>query len=137
MLIFAGLGNPGARYARNRDVMVAGMRALGFETLLDDRWLSPIIVTFFTPADANFEFNRFYELMKAKGFIIYPGKLTVVDSFRIGVIGRMDEHVMARVVEAAHPRHHHIAVAGIAGATGGDTAFGFVQLQRFDEGTAL
>ena len=39
--------------------------------------------------------------MKQKGFIIYPGKLTVVDSFRIGCIGRMDEHVMREVVEAA------------------------------------
>ena len=81
--------------------MVAGMRALGFETLLKDRWLSPIIVTFFCPADPAFVFTRFYDLMKAKGFIIYPGKLTVVDSFRIGVIGRMDEHVMRRVVQAA------------------------------------
>ncbi|MBI1384661.1 MAG: 2-aminoethylphosphonate--pyruvate transaminase [Rhizobiales bacterium] len=91
----------GARYRNNRDVMVEGMRALGFETLLADRWLSPIIVTFFNPADPSFEFNRFYELMKADGFIIYPGKLTVADSFRIGCIGRMDGAVMRAVVAAA------------------------------------
>ena len=96
-----GVAARGARYARNRDVMVSGMRELGFETLLKDRWLSPIIVTFFCPADPNFVFPRFYDLMKSKGFIIYPGKLTVVDSFRIGLIGRMDEHVMRRVVAAA------------------------------------
>ncbi|WP_375691707.1 2-aminoethylphosphonate--pyruvate transaminase [Pseudooceanicola sp. LIPI14-2-Ac024] len=96
-----GVAARGARYARNRDVMVEGMRGLGFETLLKDRWLSPIIVTFFCPAHANFDFDRFYEAMKAKGFIIYPGKLTVVDSFRIGCIGQIDEHVMRRVVAAA------------------------------------
>ena len=96
-----GVAARGARYARNRNVMVAGMRGLGFETLLEARWLSPIIVTFFCPADPKFVFSTFYDLMKQKGFIIYPGKLTVVDSFRIGVIGRMDEHVMTRVVEAA------------------------------------
>lgn len=96
-----GVAGRGARYANNRDVMVAGMRELGFETLLKDRWLSPIIVTFFNPAHPDFSFDRFYELMKDKGFIIYPGKLTVVDSFRVGCIGRMDEHVMRRVVEAA------------------------------------
>ncbi|MDX8513990.1 2-aminoethylphosphonate--pyruvate transaminase [Mesorhizobium captivum] len=96
-----GVAGRGARYTLNRDVMVAGMRELGFETLLKDRWLSPIIVTFFNPAHAKFAFDRFYDLMKAKGFIIYPGKLTVVDSFRIGCIGQMDEHVMRRVVEAA------------------------------------
>lgn len=96
-----GVPARGARYMKNRDVMVAGMRELGFETLLSDRWLSPIIVTFFCPAHENFAFDRFYDLMKDKGFIIYPGKLTVVDSFRVGCIGRMDEHVMRRVVEAA------------------------------------
>lgn len=91
----------GARYKQNRDVLVGGMRNLGFETLLADRWLSPIIVTFFCPSDSAFEFNRFYELMKDQGFIIYPGKLTVVDSFRVGCIGQMDEHVMRKVVDAA------------------------------------
>ena len=96
-----GVAGRGERYARNRDVLVAGMRQLGFETLLKDRWLSPIIVTFFNPAHSGFDFTRFYELMKARGFIIYPGKLTMVDSFRIGCIGRMDEAVMRQVVKAA------------------------------------
>jgi 2-aminoethylphosphonate-pyruvate transaminase len=95
-------GQPGrlARYANNRDVLVAGMHELGFEPLLNARWRSPIIVTFFAPAHPSFKFERFYELMKEQGFIIYPGKLTVVDSFRIGCIGQVDEHVMRRVVEA-------------------------------------
>ena len=96
-----GVAGRGARYARNRDVMVAGMRELGFETLLNDRWHSPIIVTFFCPANKTFSFDAFYEKMKSKGFIIYPGKLTVVESFRIGCIGQMDENVMRDVVTAA------------------------------------
>ncbi len=96
-----GVAARGARYMRNRDVMVDGMRGLGFETLLKDRWLSPIIVTFFCPSHPNFAFGKFYDLMKAKGFIIYPGKLTVVESFRIGCIGQMDEYVMRDVVAAA------------------------------------
>ncbi|MCV0429388.1 MAG: 2-aminoethylphosphonate--pyruvate transaminase [Roseibium sp.] len=96
-----GVAGRGKRYMRNRDVMVSGMRELGFDTLLENRWLSPIIVTFFCPSDPNFVFDHFYELMKDKGFIIYPGKLTVVDSFRVGCIGQMDEHVMRQVVIAA------------------------------------
>lgn len=96
-----GVAGRGARYTANRNTMVAGMRALGFETLLPDAWLSPIIVTFFAPADPGFEFDAFYEAMKAKGFIIYPGKLTQADSFRIGCIGQMDSAVMTQVVEAA------------------------------------
>jgi len=96
-----GVEARGARYRANRDTLVAGMRKLGFETLLHDRWLSPIIVTFFNPVHPNFEFESFYNLMKNKGFIIYPGKLTVVDSFRIGCIGQLDTYVMQQVVSAA------------------------------------
>lgn len=95
-----GIAARGARYAHNRDVMVAGMRGLGFETLLDRDWLSPIIVTFFCPAHPAFRFTEFYDRLKAHGFTIYPGKLTAVDSFRIGCIGQMDEHVMRQVVAA-------------------------------------
>lgn len=96
-----GVEGRGARYTNNRDVVVNGLRELGFETLLKDRWLSPIIVTFFCPAHENFNFEIFYEAMKSKGFIIYPGKLTVVESFRIGCIGQMDGDVMRQVVVAA------------------------------------
>lgn len=98
--IEGGVKGRGARYEKNRDVMVAGMRQLGFETLLNDRWLSPIIVTFFCPAHKNFDFDIFYNLLKQKGFIIYPGKLTLAESFRIGCIGQMDEHIMRNVVSA-------------------------------------
>ncbi|MBT5266338.1 MAG: 2-aminoethylphosphonate--pyruvate transaminase [Rhodospirillaceae bacterium] len=89
-----------ARYTNNRDVMVAGMREIGFATLLDDQWLSPIITTFFGPEDPNFEFKRFYEEIKSRGFIIYPGKLTRAESFRIGCIGQLDAEVMKGVVAA-------------------------------------
>ncbi len=96
-----GVIGRGARYTKNQNALVSGMRSIGFETLLGERWLSPIIVTFFCPADPSFEFTRFYDLMKLKGFIIYPGKLTVVESFRIGCIGQMDEQIMLKVVDAA------------------------------------
>jgi 2-aminoethylphosphonate-pyruvate transaminase len=109
-------GQPGrlARYTNNRDVLVEGMRGLGFETLLHDRWLSPIIVTFFNPADPKFEFQRFYDIMKRQGFIIYPGKLTVVDSFRVGCIGQLDADVMRGVVRAAKIALEEMGVASAA-----------------------
>ncbi len=96
-----GVAGRGARYTRNRDVLVDGMRALGFETLLRDEWQAPIILTFFNPAHPKFDFNAFYEGMSSRGFVIYPGKLTVADSFRIGCIGRLDERVMRNAVAAA------------------------------------
>lgn len=109
-----GVSGRGARYAENRDVLVAGMRTLGFETLLAERWLSPIIVTFFCPADPAFEFDRFYALMKAKNFIIYPGKLTVVDSFRVGCIGQVDAPVMQRIINAAKDSLAEMGVSSAA-----------------------
>ena len=109
-----GVVGRGNRYFENRDVVVSGMRELGFETLLKDRWLSPIIVTFFCPSDENFIFEKFYELMKNKGFIIYPGKLTAVDSFRVGCIGQMDENVMLQVVAAAKGTLEEMGVTSAA-----------------------
>ena len=95
-----GIAGRNRRYSRNRDVVVSGMRSLGFETLLSDEWLSPIIVTFFNPADPAFDFRRFYELIGQRGFLIYPGKLTEVDSFRIGCVGHLDEATMHGVCGA-------------------------------------
>jgi len=109
-----GVAGRGARYENNRDVLVAGMRRLGFETLLADNWLSPIITTFFCPADPAFEFTRFYDLLKHKGFIIYPGKLTAVESFRIGCIGQMDANTMRAVVAAVGET---LTELGVASAT--------------------
>ena len=86
-----GVAGRGARYRNNCEVLVAGMRELGFETLLPDRLQAPIIVTFHMPADPAFDFQRFYDALAARGFVIYPGKLTVADSFRIGCIGRLGE----------------------------------------------
>jgi len=103
-----------ARYERNRDEIVSGFRGLGFETLLSERWLSPIIVTFFCPADPAFDFETFYQAMKKRGFIIYPGKLTVANSFRIGCIGQMDHTVMSRVVDAARDTLNEMGVHSAA-----------------------
>jgi len=86
-----GVAGRGARYRRNCRLLVDGMRMLGFETLLPDHLQAPIIVTFHMPADPRFRFEEFYARLNAKGYVIYPGKLTVADSFRIGCIGRIGE----------------------------------------------
>jgi 2-aminoethylphosphonate-pyruvate transaminase len=84
-----GVTGRGGRYRANCQALVAGMRELGFKTLLPDALQAPIIVTFHMPADPNFDFALFYDQLRARGFVIYPGKLTVADSFRIGCIGRI------------------------------------------------
>jgi 2-aminoethylphosphonate-pyruvate transaminase len=84
-----GVEGRGRRYRENCKILVDGMRALGFETLLPNALQAPIIVTFRMPADPRFDFQEFYDRLSAKGYVIYPGKLTVADSFRIGCIGRL------------------------------------------------
>ncbi len=95
-----GVAGRGARYRRNCEILVEGMRALGFETLLPNETQAPIIVTFLTPADPGFTFGSFYDQLRRRGFVIYPGKLTAVESFRIGCIGRVGEAEMRGVVAA-------------------------------------
>lgn len=95
-----GVAARGVRYQRNANVLVKGLAKLGIEPLLEGDAAGPIIQTFLTPRDENFKFEVFYDALRAKGFAIYPGKLTKRDSFRIGTIGRLDEAVMERVVQA-------------------------------------
>ncbi len=95
-----GVAGRGGRYRRNWEALVAGMRALGFETLLPDALQAPIIVTFHTPADPAFDFKRFYDSLRERGYVIYPGKLTVADSFRIGCIGHLNENDMKGALKA-------------------------------------
>lgn len=84
-----GVAGRGGRYAENCRVLVEGMQELGFSTLLPAQLQAPIIVTFHMPKDPAFDFQRFYNGLSERGFLIYPGKLTVADSFRIGCIGRL------------------------------------------------
>jgi 2-aminoethylphosphonate-pyruvate transaminase len=89
-----------ARYVRNYETLVRGMAALGFKPFLDPSVQAPIIVTFHAPAHPNYEFKRFYEAAKARGFILYPGKLTQVETFRVGCIGAISSVEMEQAVHA-------------------------------------
>lgn len=79
-----------ARYANNCQILIDGMSKLGFETLLPTSLQAPIIVTFKMPVDPAFDFQVFYDRVKDRGFVLYPGKLTVAPSFRVGCIGHLD-----------------------------------------------
>ena len=95
-----GVEGRGARYRRNCAVLLEGMRALDFETLLPDALQAPIIVTFHSPADPAFDFKVFYDHLRRRGYAIYPGKLTVAESFRIGCIGHIGEDDMRGALAA-------------------------------------
>jgi 2-aminoethylphosphonate-pyruvate transaminase len=75
------------RYSENQRTLVDGMAALGFAPLLPEQWQSPIITAFYSPAHPDYRFADFYQRLKAQGFVIYPGKVSQADCFRIGNIG--------------------------------------------------
>ena len=89
-----------ARYQQNYRTLVDGMAALGFKPFLDPAIQAPIIVTFHAPGDPRYEFKKFYDAAKKHGFILYPGKLTQIDTFRVGCIGAIGSAEMAQAVHA-------------------------------------
>jgi 2-aminoethylphosphonate-pyruvate transaminase len=89
-----------ARYTRNCETLVRGMAELGFRPFLDPRIQAPIIVTFHAPADSRYTFRDFYDRVREKGFILYPGKLTQVETFRVGCIGAIGPDEMRHAVNA-------------------------------------
>ena len=88
------------RYSNNCKIICDGMKEIGFKQLLSDNLQAPIIITFLQPQNANFKFDQFYDALSKKGFLIYPGKLTVADTFRIGCIGNLTSNDMNNVLQA-------------------------------------
>jgi 2-aminoethylphosphonate-pyruvate transaminase len=88
------------RYSENHRILVDGMQALGFQTFLPPENQSPIITAFRSPIDAAWAFDKFYRQLKQKGFVIYPGKVTEADTFRIGTIGDIQSADIMRLLRA-------------------------------------
>ncbi len=78
------------RYKNNQRRLLTGMKELGFKPLLDEELHSPIITSFNYPAEGNFSFKSFYDFMKKEGYVLYPGKISQADTFRIGNIGDVE-----------------------------------------------
>ncbi len=89
-----------ARYTDNYQTLTRGMAALGFQPFLDPSVQAPIIVTFHAPGDPRYDFRQFYAAAKARGFILYPGKLTELETFRVGCIGAIGRNEIEQAVHA-------------------------------------
>ncbi|MGD9175941.1 MAG: 2-aminoethylphosphonate--pyruvate transaminase [Desulfobacterales bacterium] len=98
--IEGGIAKRYERFCENHLVLVQGMQALGFKTLLPAENQSPIITAFHSPSHKDWAFNRFYRRLKQNGFVIYPGKVTEADTFRIGNIGDIQPADISRLLQA-------------------------------------
>ncbi len=117
-----GVVGRGKRYRDNAKVLIDGMRAMGFRTLLPNELQAPIIVTFHMPTDPKFVFQRFYDGLKDRGYVIYPGKLTVADSFRMGCIGRLYPDHMKGALAAVREVLDELRVSNGGPALGSEQA---------------
>src|SRR5882757_10625222 len=95
-----GLAARGARYAHNCRTLIDGMARLGLKSFLPAPIQAPIIVTFYAPDSPHYTFKTFYNAVKAHGYILYPGKLTTLETFRVGCMGQLGERGMAGAVAA-------------------------------------
>jgi len=94
-------GGPAARlerYQANFERVVGTMEQLGFPLYLQRDVQAPIIATFLPPE--GFDFTKFYDALAARGFLIYPGKLTKRNSFRIGCIGALKSEDFSSLLKA-------------------------------------
>jgi 2-aminoethylphosphonate-pyruvate transaminase len=98
-----GVAGRARRYRANRDVLLPGMRRLGFREYLPPERQSDIITSFRYPEDPAFNFPEFYRLLSERGMIIYPGKVSSADCFRIATIGRISpDQVHALIAEVGN-----------------------------------
>lgn len=95
-----GIENRFKRYSCNQNMLVNGMRRMGFTTLLPLTLQSPIITSFMAPGWPDYNFSTFYQMLKEKGFVIYPGKVTNAETFRIGNIGEIYENDILKLLSA-------------------------------------
>jgi 2-aminoethylphosphonate-pyruvate transaminase len=84
-----GVEGRAARYRANYETLIAGMRAMGFEEYLRPEDQGYIITSFTYPHHPNFNFEEFYRRLNDQDYVIYPGKVSQADCFRIGSIGRI------------------------------------------------
>jgi 2-aminoethylphosphonate-pyruvate transaminase len=102
-----------ARYQRNWRRLVGGMRQMGFTTVVPDKFASPIVATFHNPDHPAFTFGALFEGMKKRGFIIFPGRLALADTFRIGCMGDLSESDMSNAMQAIADTLNEMGVTGL------------------------
>jgi 2-aminoethylphosphonate-pyruvate transaminase len=117
-----GTAARGARYRKNCDTLIESMAALGLRSFLPKSVQAPVIVTFHGPSDPNYSFKPFYEKVRSRGYVLYPGKLTQVETFRVGCIGAVDAGEMRNAAAAIADTLREMGIKQVAPAKAGAAA---------------
>jgi 2-aminoethylphosphonate-pyruvate transaminase len=97
-----GISARALRYQNNNQILRKRLEKLGFHAYIPEEKQSPIITAFLFPNE-RFNFHEFYSFVKERGYVLYPGKLTDEDTFRIGNIGEIyqeDIEELCNVIES-------------------------------------
>ena len=113
-----GVAARAARYAENHRLLVAGMEKIGFRALIAREHQSHIITAFLYPDDPRFTFEAFYEAMKARRFVLYPGKVSDADTFRIGTIGHVFPDDIRQLLDGVAEVVQQLGISISGGASG-------------------
>ncbi len=111
-----GVTARGARYRRNWQRLIDGMRQMGFTAVVPDDHASPIVATFREPEHPAFSFQALFEGMKRRGFIIFPGRLAMAGTFRIGCMGAVTEEDVGEAMQALSDSMAEMGIAGLGRA---------------------
>ena len=104
-----GVQGRGDRYRANCKVIRDGLTAIGLQTYIPAEHQAPIILTFLSPRDPKYDFERLYNEVRDQGYVLYPGKLTKVSTFRVGCVGFIQPEEMqeaVRIIKETLQRHN-------------------------------
>lgn len=82
-----------AKFTRHRRVYEAirkGVKELGFETVIDPKIESGLVVSVKYPDNPNWDFDKVHDYCYERGFTIYPGKISTTNTFRLCALGTID-----------------------------------------------
>jgi len=79
------------RYKNSYDVLIRGLKDLGFKLYLPDHLHSKLLTTIYEPTNSAYSFNEMHDYLYEKGYTIYPGKCNNENTFRIANIGQIDQ----------------------------------------------
>jgi 2-aminoethylphosphonate aminotransferase len=77
------------RYKENYLSLFKGLSELGFSFLIPEEYQSGLLISVKAPTNSRYSFEDMHDYFYAKGYTIYPGKVTEVDTFRLSVIGQI------------------------------------------------
>lgn len=80
-----------ARHTRVFNAINRGLETFGFKQLIRPEWRAGLVCAVIYPDDPRWDFELVHDYCHARGFTIYPGKVSATNTFRLCALGTIDE----------------------------------------------